>query len=244
MVINANIETISHNHIQKCTAVYKSHHRIAYDSTMTDIRTHLTELFRVLPGIGTKQSERFVTAVLERGPAYASDMAQTLLKLHSNVHLCRISYQYFETEDTSETLSPLVRDTMRDNTLLMIVEKDTDIASMERSKSYNGQYFVLGGLVPMLQTRTKHAIRINELLVSIESRLQNNSLSEVILGFSFTPEGDHTRLYIETKLTTLIESLGKTISLSSLGRGMAVGSEIEYSDPSTLSYALQHRMQK
>jgi recombination protein RecR len=211
---------------------------------MNDIRAHLTELMRALPGIGTKQSERFVTYLLEKGPVYAHDMAETLKQLHNSVRQCRVSYQYFETTDPTETVSPIIRDNTRDQSLLMIVEKDTDIVSLEKSHSYSGQYFVLGGLVPMLQTKTRSSIRINELLNLVQKKSAEKTLSEIILGFSFTPEGDHTRLYIETKLEQLKTEKNASFSISSLGRGMAVGSEIEYSDPSTLSYALQHRMQK
>ncbi len=211
---------------------------------MTDVRAHLTELIRALPGIGTKQSERFVTFILERGPVYAQDMAETLRQLHNSVRQCTVSYQYFETTDPTETVSPIIRNPARDSTTLMIVEKDTDIVSIEKSHSYNGHYFVLGGLVPMLQTKTRSSIRINELLGLVQKKSREKSISEIILGFSFTPEGDHTRLYIETKLEQILETNPNAFRISSLGRGMAVGSEIEYSDPSTLSYALQHRLSK
>ena len=211
---------------------------------MQDIRAHLIELMRSLPGIGTKQSERFVTHILERGPAYAHDMAETLMRLHQSVRQCPVSYQYFETTDESERLSPIVRDKNRDDSILMIVEKDSDIVSIEKSHAYNGQYFVLGGLVPMLQTKTRSSIRIVELLNHIKDKLSKGTLSEIILGFSFTPEGDHTRLYTETKIYQILEELKVICTISALGRGMAVGSEIEYSDPSTLASALEHRLRQ
>ncbi len=207
---------------------------------MAQTRRHLEQLFKSLPGIGTKQSERLVTAILEKGITFSNDMAQTLGHLHSRVRQCTRSFQYFETDDPNEQYSPIVRDATRNNTMLMILEKDTDIDHIERSGVYKGQYFVLGGLVPMLKSRTRESIHITELLQLVQEHM--DQLSEIILAFSFTPEGDHTRLYVETKLTELFIDADSHPKISVLGRGLAFGSEIEYSDPATIGYAMEHRI--
>jgi recombination protein RecR len=122
----------------------------------------------------------------------------------------------------------------------MVIEKDTDIEHIERSGVYKGKYFVLGGLVPALKSTTKESIRIMELLEHVQTH--KSVLSEIILAFAFTPEGDHTRLYIETKISNTFTHQPANIKLSVLGRGLAFGSEIEYSDPATIGYALEHRI--
>jgi len=203
-------------------------------------RQHLELLFKSLPGIGSKQSERIVTALLEKGAPFCNDMSATLGQLHGNVRLCTQSFQYFESQDPTETLSPITRDRTRNANMIMVVEKDTDIEHIEKSGAYKGRYFVLGGLVPMLKSKTRETIRITELLEHISEHQTN--LQEIILAFSFTPEGDHTRLYIETKLHELLKRGTNDIRLSVLGRGLAFGSEIEYSDPATIGYALEHRI--
>lgn len=207
---------------------------------MNDTRKHLELLFKSLPGIGSKQSERLVTALLEKGPQFCNDMSQTLGRIHSRVRLCKQSYQYFESNDQNEELSPIARDKTRNDHLLMVIEKDTDIEYIEKSGAYKGRYFVLGGLVPMLKSRTRETIRISELLEYVQLNMQN--LTEIILAFSFTPEGDHTRLYVETKIHEILGLNPGNTHLSVLGRGLAFGSEIEYSDPATIGYALEHRI--
>ena len=206
---------------------------------MHNTRGHLADILKTLPGIGSKQAERFVHTIVEKGPAFAQDFAYTLQQIHSRVKLCPVSFQYFETEDADITLSPIVRDTSRDHTILMIVEKESDIDHIEKSRVYNGQYFVLGGTIPMIHTRTRSSIRINEMQSHIEHKISNETLSEIILGFSFTPESEHTRLYIESLLSGIVPS---SITVSMLGRGLSVGSEIEYSDPATIAHALEHRI--
>jgi len=65
------------------------------------------------------------------------------------------------------------------------------------------------------------------------------SLKEIILAFSLSPQGDHTDFYVRQELRELAESLG--LKISSLGRGLSTGTELEYSDNDTLKNALKNR---
>jgi len=132
----------------------------------------------------------------------------------------------------------------------MIIEKDSDLESIKKSRVYHGKYFILGGLVPIVEKTTKSRIRIEELKKKItesearESEARPNmlglaSLKEIILAFSLSPQGDHTDSYVREQLKDISEK--RNIKISSLGKGLSTGTELEYSDNDTLKNALKNR---
>jgi recombination protein RecR len=118
----------------------------------------------------------------------------------------------------------------------MIVEKDSDLESVRKSRAYNGKYFILGGLVPIVEKNTKSRVRIEELKKKISG---GKEIKEIILAFSLSPQGDHTDSYIREQLKDTADKLG--IKISSLGKGLSTGTELEYSDNDTLKNALKNR---
>jgi recombination protein RecR len=122
---------------------------------------------------------------------------------------------------------------MRDNTLLMVVEKDQDLTAVERANAYKGRYFILGGIITLAG---KGAIRERDLIRVVETR-SKQGLSEIVLALSATNEGEHTA----DRVRELLRPLQGSLRITQLGRGLATGSELEYSDPQTLSSALQNR---
>ena len=108
--------------------------------------------------------------------------------------------------------------------------------SVKKSRVYNGKYFILGGLVPIVEKNTKSRVRIEELKKKISD---SKELKEIILAFSLNPQGDHTDLYVREQIKDLAEKSG--IKISSLGKGLSTGTELEYSDNDTLKNALKNR---
>ncbi len=142
---------------------------------------------------------------------------------------CKECYRWF-TKENKNSLCPICADEHRDKQLLFVVEKDADIDNVERS-GYKGLYFVLGGIIPLASEEPEKHIRLRELT----KRAEAEKPAEIILGLSATTEGDHTR-------QILAEKLQKTNSkISSLGRGLSTGSELEYADPETIAQALGNR---
>ncbi|MBX4192609.1 replicative DNA helicase [Candidatus Parcubacteria bacterium] len=187
----------------------------------------LTQLFEHFPGIGPRQARRFVQYLLTAGASSRGEISDLIKKLGVETAQCKKCFRWFvgKTSECNICSNP-----QRDNSILFIVEKDADIENVERS-NYKGLYFVLGGTIPLAsETPAKH-IRLNEL----QKRVTSNSLKEIILGLSATTEGDHTRLILQEKLKD------SGIKLSSLGRGLSTGSELEYADPDTIASALSSR---
>jgi len=198
----------------------------------------LAEYFARFPGIGPRQAQRFVYFLLKQDLSFVERLAEAIRAVRKNVKVCAESYLYFYTEDPDETLSPIARSKGRDRTLLMVVEKDSDLLNIERSGTYHGQYFVLGGLLPLIEKKSVHYVRTKELVTTIKKRVAEN-LSEVILALSANPDGEYTAERVRTLLEPLAKEHGFSISM--LGRGLSTGTELEYSDTETIKSAFAGR---
>lgn len=132
----------------------------------------------------------------------------------------------------------ICRDTSRDSSVIMIVAKDIDLENITRSGEFNGRYFILGGLLQILEKNPEQKIRIRELTRLIE-KMSKENLKEVIIALNANPEGDNTADYVRNILSPICA--GQNIKISVLGRGMSTGTELEYSDSDTIRNALKNR---
>ncbi len=198
----------------------------------------LTEAFQRFPGIGPRQSRRFVQFLLTQQNAFRAALAQDISKLGSNTFQCEECFRWSVKNNDNQTLCSICSNPKRNKALVFVVEKDADIDNVERS-GYRGLYFVLGGTVPLAAEEPEKHIRAKELVARVERDGSDLVLTELILGLSATTEGDHTRQILAEKLRPMSE--GFNFKLSSLGRGLSTGSELEYADPDTIADALSSR---
>lgn len=195
----------------------------------------LTEIFKEFPGIGERQARRFVYFLMSRNGEYNNNLSKLILDLKKEIAQCSECYRFFHfLKNGQNDVCDICNNIKTDTSMLMIVEKDSDLESVRKSRVYNGKYFVLGGLVPIVEKNTNKKIRIDELKNKITSQLK-----EVILAFSLSPQGDHTDHYIRGQIAPICEKYN--IKISSLGRGLSTGTELEYSDNDTLKNALKNR---
>ena len=209
----------------------------------------LSNLFERFPGIGPRQARRFVQYLLSANPSMRSELADHIRALGSHTGQCKECFRWFVRDAHRTDLCSICSNTRRDKTTLFVVEKDADIENVERS-GFKGLYFVLGGTIALASEEPEKHIRLRELLRRVEQTISKSdtsrekesageNLQEVILGLSATSEGDHTRLILQEKLRPIAEGL--TFKISSLGRGLSTGSELEYADPDTIESALNSR---
>lgn len=198
----------------------------------------LAEIFEKFPGIGKRQAKRFVYFLLRKNSNFSRDLIDSIQNLKKNIHICVESFQYFYSENPNETLSPIARDPNRNKSLLLVVEKDSDLENIENMGAYRGLYFVLGGSIPVLSKTPEEFIRLKELLKIIEKKISSGELKEIILGLSLNPQGEYTLEYLKEKLA-IFEKSGVKISI--LGRGLSTGTELEYSDKETFENAFSNR---
>ncbi len=201
-----------------------------------DNTQRLIELFKEFPGIGPRQAKRFVYFLLNRNPAYANDLARLITDVRATVHSCDTCFRFFLNDNSKTCL--ICRDTSRDKKSLMIVSHDVDFENIEKTHFYNGYYFILGGTVPILEKNPEKRVRQKELIENIEKKV-SNGLSEIILALSYNPEGENTLTYLEQILKPLADK--NSIKISTLGRGLSTGTELEYSDSDTIKNALKNR---
>lgn len=197
----------------------------------------LARLFERFPGIGPRQAKRFVYHLLASPASERETLAGLLRSLGNDISRCtecmRFSNLPAGRQLAQGATCAYCADERRDRSILLVVEKDQDLFAVERSGSYKGTYFVLGGVLTL---SGKGNIREKELLKLVEKRLPLG-LTEVVLALSATSEGEHTADH----LRMVLQPLRTKLTLSILGRGLATGSELEYSDTETLTGALQNR---
>ncbi len=199
----------------------------------------LREYFEHFPGIGPRQAQRFVYWLLNQEPTFVKSLGELLLALRSDAKQCNQCFRFFTPPLAGQASQncAFCNDINRDNSRILVVEKDTDLENIEKAGVYDSRYFVLGDIIPFGQTIPK-TIRLKELFNRIEHDSQKE-LKEVILAFSATAEGDNTCRYLEKIFDPLVKKY--SIQISRFGRGLSTGAEMEYLDKDTIKNALENR---
>lgn len=201
----------------------------------------LIEHFEKFPGVGLRQAKRFAFHILTLPPTETKEVAGLITSLADSVTECESCHRFFSESGLAQHRCKTCRDESRDQSKLLIVARDSDIDAIERSRMYDGYYFVLGGTVSLLSSPgTEQKVRAGALKARIETAVAAGNLSEVILAFAVNPDGENTSRFIESLLTDLVAA--KRLTISYLGRGLSTGSELEYADPETIKNALTNRV--
>ncbi len=189
------------------------------------IQELIDELGR-LPGIGPKSAQRIAFHLLQTDKADVQKLAQALVTVTEKVRFCGVCFNISE-EETCR----VCRDPRRDRALICVVEEPKDVAAIERTREFRGLYHVLGGAISPIDHVGPGDLHIRELL----SRLQDTSVTEVILATDPNLEGEATATFIA-------RMLGPTgITVSRLASGLPVGGDLEYADEVTLGRAFSGR---
>ncbi|MBI2099931.1 MAG: recombination protein RecR [Candidatus Vogelbacteria bacterium] len=192
----------------------------------------LVETFLKFPGIGPRQARRFVYHLIRQDTATLNsflDDIKTLKKAAGRCSQCQRFYT-LNPNAKSKTVCELCGDETRDQSLLMVIEKDIDLENVKKSGTYNGHFFVLGSL-PSMTEQAPIIRRSQELL----ARVKEQAPKEIILALSATAAGDHALELLKELLS------GLKTQISVLGRGLSTGTELEYSDADTIKNALKNR---
>ena len=192
--------------------------------------------FERFPGVGARQAKRFAFHVLTMNEGDSRELSGLIASIKGSVVECAQCHRFFVTQNAEHTCSICSSD-KRDHARLLVVERDSDVQTIERAGVYDGLYFVLGGTVPLLQNAENDKLRGGALKSLVRERAAE--LSEIILGFSINPDGENTARFVESILKELVTE--HNVTISHLGRGLSTGSELEYADAETLKNALQNR---
>lgn len=184
------------------------------------------QAFATLPGIGKKSALRMVLHLLKQDEQRVTEFTSKIQQMRTKIKFCR---ECFNVSD--KLLCEICTQPSRRRTAICVVESIRDVIAIESTQQYNGLYHVLGGLISPLDGIGPDALRINELI----QRVKENGIEEIIIALNPTLEGDTTTYYI-SKL------VNKSVSLTTLSRGIAFGGELEYADDMTLAKSLENRV--
>lgn len=186
------------------------------------------ESFERLPGIGPKTAERLTFYLLHVPQGELDRFANSVKNLRIGTITCSICFNVGESDPCS-----VCQDEQRNHSLICVVEQPLDVIALEKNKKYPGVYHVLNGKIDPLNNIGPDEIRINELLRRVKS--EGEKIKEIILATNPTMEGEATAMYIAKQLR------GEAVKISRIGRGLPIGSDIEYADPTTLERAMEGR---
>lgn len=179
-----------------------------------------------LPGVGPKGAQRLAFHLLAADAADVRRLADALLELKAKASFCSVCGNVSEEERCR-----ICRDPRRDDALICVVEEPKDVVAVERTREFRGRYHVLGGAISPLDGIGPDQLRVRELI----ARLDDGTVTEVILAMDPNIEGDATAAY----LSRLIRPLGLTVTR--LASGLPVGGDLEYADEVTLGRAFAGR---
>ena len=186
----------------------------------------LIEEFNKLPGIGPKSAQRLTYYLLRSPDEEAKALAEAILALKEKIRLCSVCFNITDQDSCS-----ICQDKERDHSKICVVERPSDVLPLERTGKYDGVYHVLHGSINPAQGIGTENLKVKELL----SRLQDGSVTEVILATNPNIEGETTAMYLRRSIMPL------DIRVSRLARGLPFGAELEYADDMTLGQALDLR---
>jgi recombination protein RecR len=220
--------------------------------------SRLIDELRKLPGVGTKSAQRLAFHVLRGSDADARALAEAILVLREKLRLCSICNNITDVDPCGYCTSAV-----RDRHLVCVVEEPTNIATIEKTRSYNGVYHVLHGTLSPIGGVGPEQLRIANLLTrltasapvaepvdeaSLDSDLDPVALNdevlepeagirEVILATSPTTEGEATAAYLAAE----IHRVAPTLRVTRIATGVPAGSDIEYADEVTMTRAMEGR---
>ena len=188
--------------------------------------SNLIDEFARLPSIGRKTAQRLAFHILKVDREEAVRLARAIEEVKNSVRYCAQCGNISESE-----ICLMCSDSRRNPAIVCVVEQPSDVVALDKTGQYQGQYHVLHGSISPLDGRGPDDINLASLL----ARVRAGVVKEVILATNPNVSGEATAMYI----SQLLQPLG--LNISRIARGIPMGSDLEYSDQSTLARALEGR---
>lgn len=153
--------------------------------------------------------------------------ANAISTLKDKIKYCKSCGNISDTE-----MCTICNNPARDHQTICIVEDIRDIMAIESTGTYRGIYHVLGGVISPMDGRGPEDLNLHTLL----EKAENKQIKEIIFALSATMEGDTTNFYIYKKIKDF------EIITTTLSRGVAIGSELQYADELTLGRSILQRL--
>jgi recombination protein RecR len=194
--------------------------------TVAEPISRLIEELNKLPGIGPKSAKRLAYHLLRSPDEEAKALAEAIVTLKEKIKLCSVCFNNTDCDPCR-----ICQDKERDHSKICVVEKPSDILPLEQTGKYDGVYHVLHGTISPTQGIGPEELKIRSLL----ARLEDGSITEVIVATNPNVESETMAMYLHQLITPL------GIRVTRLARGLPFGAELEYADDLTLGQALENR---
>ncbi len=197
----------------------------------------LIKIFSKFPTVGSRTAERFAFYLSKMNKSETKEFIETIIEVKKKMKLCSFCFNVFENKNNSE-LCEICSNPSRNKDFLCLVEKESDLLSIEQTKKYKGLYFVLGGTLSPLRKNSVEKIKSRELIERLKNPKKyelKSPFKEIIIATNFTSQGEATALYLERIIKPL------KIKTTRLAKGMPTGGELEYIDEETISSAIESR---
>ncbi|HVH85717.1 MAG TPA: recombination mediator RecR [Terriglobales bacterium] len=195
-------------------------------SKFAEPMARLIDELKKLPGIGGKTAQRLAFHILRASNDDAELLAEAIRQVKASLHLCSICSNITDIDPCVYCSSAT-----RNQRLVCVVEEPTNIAAIEKTRSYNGVYHVLHGALSPLHGIGPEHLR----LTSLAKRVERGDVDELIIATNPTIEGEATAVYISRMLKD------SAVKLTRIATGIPAGSDIEYADEVTMAKALEGR---
>lgn len=182
--------------------------------------------FTTLPGIGKKSALRMVLHLINQDTEYVETFANSFIELSRNIKECSVCHNL-----SDEPKCSICQDSSRNESLICLVESIRDVMAIEDTNQFRGVYHVIGGVISPIDGVGPEQLNIESLF----TRIEGQEVREVIMAINPTIEGETTIFYISKRL----KELG--VNVTTLARGVAFGSELEYADEFTLARSIMTR---
>ena len=165
--------------------------------------------------------------MLYRPQTELTQFGEAIEHLKEKIQLCTVCFNFSESNPCH-----ICADSQREKHLICVVAKPQDMAAIEKVKSYNGLYHILGGNINPLENIKPENIKIRELI----QRIEKGGITEIILALNPDLEGETTTLFLSKLLKKYPQ-----MKITRLARGLPMGADLEYADEVTLENAINSR---
>jgi len=184
------------------------------------------EQLATLPSIGKRTALRLVLQLLNRKPEEIERFAQSFVIMKEKVKHCASCGNISDEDICFICINP-----QRIQSIICVVEDVRDVMAIEETSSFKGIYHVLGGVISPMDGVGPSDLNITSLV----DKASNGTIEEIIFALSPTMEGDTTNFYLYKKLKDT------SVRITTLSRGVTVGSELHYADGLTLGRSIVNR---
>ena len=195
-------------------------------SKFAEPMSRLIDELKKLPGVGAKSAQRLAFHILRSSDDDAEALATAVRDVKANLRLCSVCNNITDVDPCVYCTSPT-----RNQRMVCVVEEPTNIAAIEKTKHFNGVFHVLHGAISPLHGIGPDQLRISNLI----SRVEADTVDEVILATNPTVEGEATAVYLSQQLKRA------GVKITRIAMGIPVGSDIEYTDEITMLKAMEGR---